>query len=734
MKNIAKKIIVTFFVMAFILIPFTSYAEGETDETDLSIHKSRYIDHSDEKSWDYGINVITPGSYTLDFNATNLASEDSEDNNFEIYCDSEKIVEATKIPWDKDHTEQKMTFDVSLSSGKHKISVCSLKDNWDFSTIEFSLKSVTLSDGKTVPGTIKVNENNGSYGSTFSENTVYMNAGDFIDYRISVQKSGTYSFTTTGKFDGTDGNRLVIRLNNAGLSTIEHNETSLDYVTISTTFDLPAGTHYFEIYNDDGHYSLGSLEFSLKTEKYITPIERLTKEQYDKNPADVEIEVDSDSELSIEEASKRITDGLGNTVGFFVRMLMNLVQPIVDLFLSLLKKLLTEQSGLIEKLFNLYIEIVTFWARMWMFELLLVLLRTIDALMNIFNIFAGTKPILVDGNSTIFINMLFEDTTIRRIFWGVFILGIALNFIFAIISVTRAVFSDDREKSIGPMLGRIGKSLATYVVVPIFVIVSVNLASAVLLKIDDIMTINGGGADLTFGNTLFMIFSFGEETSDYEDCSGNPSFTDRARISFYNNNTKYERSADSSEYFYFSYFKVLGGMILSIYIILLLALAIIMFVTRIFDLILLFIVSPYFAATISLDGGEKFGDWRKLFIAKLVSGFGLVIMMKLFVGIILPIITNGSIIFSTNTFINTGFIILLLTAGCYAVFKSHNLLMKLIDPQAALAEMGIAEVAVGAAQEVTNIVKSEATGGASKVAPTGSSGGLSIEQKNIISK
>ena len=148
-------------------------------------------------------------------------------------------------------------------------------------------------------------------------------------------------------------------------------------------------------------------------------------------------------------------------------------------------------------------------------------------------------------------------------------------------------------------------------------------------------------------------------------------------------------------------------------------------------MILLFITSPYFAATISLDGGARFADWRKLFIAKLVSGFGLVIMMKLFVGIVLPVITNGSIVFSTNTFINAGFMILILTAGCYAVFKSHNLIMRLIDPQAALAEMGIAEVAVGAVHEVTNIVKSEATGGASNTAP---SSGPSNEQKNILSK
>ncbi len=730
LSSIVKKLMFIAFTFGiFICIPFSSHA---TDDYDLSIHKSRYINNSETDWLDYGINVVVPGTYELKFFATNLDEEYQDDSKFEIYCDSEKIVEESKVPWNEDGNEEEIIFSISFSSGKHKLSVHSLAKNWDFSNMEFSLVTRNLNGGNSVPGKIPISDKLGSYGCTFSENSIYMNPGDFVDYKIAVDKSGVYKFITKGKFEGTDGNRLVLRLDNGELATIEHNETSSEYVEASGEIELPAGTHYFEIINDDGHYSLNDLEFLTVEEKYITPIERLTKEEFEKTAADIDI--DSESGLSIEDASNRISDTLQGTFGTLVNMLYALIQPILDLFLELLNKLLTEQSGLIEKLFFLYIDIVTFWARMWMFEALLFLLRIIDALMNIFSIFAGTKPIMVDGVSTIFVNMLFEDTTIRNVFWGVFILGIALNLIFAIISVTRAIFTDDREKSIGNILGQIGKSFLTYAIVPIFVIISINLASAVLLKIDDIITINASGTNLTLGNTLFMILSFGEETTDYEDCSENPSFTDRARISFYNNSTKYERSSDSSEYFYFSYFKIIGGLFLSIYIILLLSLAIIMFVTRIFDLILLFIVSPYFAATISLDGCEKFSDWRKLFIAKLVSGFGLVIMMKLFVGIVLPIVTDGSVVFSTNTFINAGFMILLLTAGCYAVFKSHNLLMKLIDPQAALAEMGIAEVAVGAASEVANIVKSEATGGASKSLPTGGNTGLSTEQKNILSK
>lgn len=725
-----KKIISTFLIMLLILIPFNSYAE---ETADLSIDKSRAMNSADDEQWDYGIKVIVPGTYNVKLYATNLSEEDSTDNNFKILLDSNEIVGETKIPWDENHTEQTLSFDISLSSGKHKFSVVSVEGKWKFSSIDFTLSKATDSGGNKVPGSIDFANNSGTSGVSISDGKLSMNPGNFSTYKLNVKDSGSYKLKFSGHFEGTDGNRFVIRLDNAELTIIQHDDVTEDYVEVSTDVDLPEGMHYLEIYNDDGHYTLSSFEISLNSTKEIAPIERLTKEEYEqKTEYDVVEGASEEGGLSIDDAVERITAGMEGIIGSFTRMFFALVQPLIDELTALLKETLTEESGLIEKIVLLYIDYITLWTRMWMFELMLILLRVIDALMSIFDIFAGTKYILVDNTPTIFVNMLFENTIIRRIFWGVFVLGIALNLVFSIISVTRGMFSTGEDKSLGKMIGQIFKSFMTYAIVPILVIFCVNLSSAVLLKIDDIMVLGSDGTDLTFGNTLFMILSFGEENEEYEYCSESPSFDDDARSTFFNDNKKYERSDNAFTYFEFSYFKILAGTILSVYIILLLALAIIMFVTRIFDLILLFIVSPYFAASISLDGGERFADWRKLFIAKLVSGFGLVIMMKLFVGIILPVATNGTIIFSTSIFINAGFLVLLLTAGCYAVFKSHNLLMKLIDPQAALAEMGIAEVAVGAAHEVANIVRSEATGGASRAAPKG--GGLSNEQKDILSK
>lgn len=275
----------------------------------------------------------------------------------------------------------------------------------------------------------------------------------------------------------------------------------------------------------------------------------------------------------------------------------------------------------------------------------------------------------------------------------------------------------------------IARGALSYIMIPIFVILSVNLASVVLKKTDDMISVNASDTRLTFGNTLFIAFSMGEETKKYEDYSDNPSFTDGAREKFYNNNELYKESSNSSAIFDFSFQKIILAIIITIFIIVMLFLSVIMFVTRIFDVILLFIVSPYFAASIPFDNGEKFKKWRMTFVAKLVSGFGLVIMMKIFIAIVLPIILGEQLKLSLSWITDIGLKMLLLTGGMYAVFKSHNLLMQIINPQLALAEMGVAEVGVGAAKEVANLVRSEAggkTGG-------GSSGGLTNQQKTLAS-
>lgn len=111
-----------------------------------------------------------------------------------------------------------------------------------------------------------------------------------------------------------------------------------------------------------------------------------------------------------------------------------------------------------------------------------------------------------------------------------------------------------------------------------------------------------------------------------------------------------------------------------------------LFIKRIFDLLLLYVASPFFVASVPLDGGEKFGAWRNMFMAKLVSGFGSIISMEIYL-IFAPLMISGNITLMSNEGgIKKGLDyvlkVLFLLGGMYSVYQSQNLIVQLINYQA----------------------------------------------------
>jgi hypothetical protein len=54
------------------------------------------------------------------------------------------------------------------------------------------------------------------------------------------------------------------------------------------------------------------------------------------------------------------------------------------------------------------------------------------------------------------------------------------------------------------------------------------------------------------------------------------------------------------------------------------------FVQRIFDIVLLYIVSPISVSTIPLDDGNRFKVWKDMMVSKILSAYGIILSMNLF--------------------------------------------------------------------------------------------------------
>ena len=149
-------------------------------------------------------------------------------------------------------------------------------------------------------------------------------------------------------------------------------------------------------------------------------------------------------------------------------------------------------------------------------------------------------------------------------------------------------------------------------------------------------------------------------------------------------------------------FDYIQGYVSSILVILMLAGSIMIFIARLFELLVLYIVGPIFAASIANDGGEMFKQWKDMFIAKFFAGYTMVFGMRLYL-LIVPVICGSSISFESATqatgqeyaAFKSVIQIFIVLGGAYAVYKSQTMIIRLLSVEASMQAQDIAGAGVG---------------------------------------
>ena len=159
--------------------------------------------------------------------------------------------------------------------------------------------------------------------------------------------------------------------------------------------------------------------------------------------------------------------------------------------------------------------------------------------------------------------------------------------------------------------------------------------------------------------------------------------------------------------------------LVSIGVILIMLCSMFVFIRKIIEVIILYITSPLFVATMPLDGGTTFKRWREMFIGKLLSGFGIVISMNL-VMIFIPMIMSSNFSFSNNIALDVTLKIIFIVGCLYAAWKSNTTILEVINPEVAAADRASAMVVAGMVKMAANTAKdaalAAATGGGSLAA------------------
>jgi len=121
----------------------------------------------------------------------------------------------------------------------------------------------------------------------------------------------------------------------------------------------------------------------------------------------------------------------------------------------------------------------------------------------------------------------------------------------------------------------------------------------------------------------------------------------------------------------------LVGTIVSLFLVCIMAATSIKLLVKIFEMLLLYLISPLFVISMPVDGGARFREWRDLFFSKLIIVLTIIIGMKLYLFVI-PIVISDGVILSDVLYVDLALKLIFICGGMFAIYKSGNLISKII--------------------------------------------------------
>ena len=246
------------------------------------------------------------------------------------------------------------------------------------------------------------------------------------------------------------------------------------------------------------------------------------------------------------------------------------------------------------------------WFLGWFYELLYGLqaglCSLIDFIKRIFFKLCGLDTVVIDGEPQDLVSSLIGSDTIRRVFLTIFLIGVILLVIFVIIALIRVNYTANEKKGRGEVLAKAGHSFLIMLLVPFLLLAGMMLVNVIMGSINTAMqqyvtegqTMIGGQMLITTGDSAYIGSESQRETIERMFLTGELDYTDIGVVKQY---------YDLSEMNYV--IGLLGGLVMLV----IFAISSFTFIQRIFDIILLYIVSPISISTLPLDQGNRFKVW-----------------------------------------------------------------------------------------------------------------------------
>lgn len=409
----------------------------------------------------------------------------------------------------------------------------------------------------------------------------------------------------------------------------------------------------------------------------------------------------------------------------------------VEILSGIFSKIFSEVfAPILTEILHMYIEYVftIWWAFLseWLLGLFVALCTLVDFAESMFNVFAGISPVQVNGQQTYLLDAFFQMKEVATAFTYITVMAVAISFIFTIFKTAKSISDmamEDRNP-ISKVLADGMKAAVTFMMIPFLCIAMLQISSIVTSQAVTAFESAQGGSS-SIGCIIFLSAgmdadketttqkSFLDMVSAQVQEGRLPSLTDDIRRPYLEGGKDYRKLSVVKKDFYAGNFNYVQGFASGILLLFILLGAVMVFIRRIFELLLLYLVSPFFVSTIPLDDGVMFKKWREMFIARFFSGFGIIFSMRFYL-LFVPSIASNRLCFYDSSLPNAAAInsvlkIFFIIGGAWAVYKSQHLIMQILNPEAASADEQasslIKGIVVGSVSTAANMAMAAASGG-----------------------
>ncbi len=348
----------------------------------------------------------------------------------------------------------------------------------------------------------------------------------------------------------------------------------------------------------------------------------------------------------------------------------------------------------------------------------------IDLTIGLFKQLVGLENVNINGEANLIMFFL-EDNSIRNTLIITMLIGVAMLFAFTVVQFVRSTNASDLGSENSKMHPKyifesFIKSLFNIIVIPMAVIMLISCSNIVMGQLNKAMevgVIGNSEESISYGGQMLLIMATTNEDKarlldfegidennfheSYESTGGDEKYFPNGQITnlvpkgenciLYAQDSIYPSltymdldnwlSEEGCYYIPTQRLNIFVGFVGSVSLLVVLVLCSFMFVKRLFDIVLLYLVSPFLIATMPIDDGKRFSAWRDMMLSKVLSAYAIIITINLYLMIIPKLTINPGITFfsgSQNSIANATVQLLFVIGGAFALNGSNLLFSQLI--------------------------------------------------------